>query len=325
MRVCRFAFDEMILIGFYADKFVIPIDQAAEAYCQQEGEDLLLPSTDNLLELLPPEGTSHPEALRLHRWLETLDLISRDELMIPVSDVQILVPIQAPSKMLFLAGNYSKHVIERGGTSAEREDTFPYVFMKPPGTTLTNPGDPILIPRISPDQIDWECELGVIIGRRCRGVSEEDALDYVAGYTVVNDISDRGFRPNPSRKSRERDKFFDWMHGKWHDTFCPMGPCILSADEVENPQELPVRLTVNGQIKQDASTAEMVFPVAAIIAFLSQFMTLEPGDVIATGTPSGVGSATGQYLKPGDAVRATIEPIGTLMNPVRDEGEEDSL
>ena len=324
MRVCRFGFDEMVLIGFYADKFVIPIDQAAEAYCQHQEEDLILPSTDSLLELLPPDGASYTEAKRLHDWLESLDLISRDELMIPVSEVQILVPISSPSKMLFLAGNYSKHVGERGGTSAEREETFPYVFMKPPSTTLTNPGDPILIPSISPDQIDWECELGVIIGRRCRQVSEKDALDYVAGYTVVNDISDRGFRPNPGRKARDRDKFFDWMHGKWHDTFCPMGPCVLSADAVDDPQELPLRLTVNGQIKQEASTAEMVFPVAAVISFLSQFMTLEPGDIIATGTPAGVGSATGQYLKPGDAVRATIGPIGTLMNPVRAEGDEES-
>jgi 2-keto-4-pentenoate hydratase/2-oxohepta-3-ene-1,7-dioic acid hydratase in catechol pathway len=316
MRVCRFGFDEMVLIGFFADKFVIPIDQAAEAYCQQQEEDLILPSTDNLLELLPPDGVSYSEAHKLYKWLESLDLISRDELMIPVSEVQLLVPIPSPPKMLFLAGNYSKHVAERGGTTAEREETFPYVFMKPPGTTLTNPGDPIVIPDISPDQIDWECELGVIIGRRCRNVSERDALRYVAGYTVVNDVSDRGFRPNPGRKLRERDKFFDWMHGKWHDTFCPMGPCILSSDEIDDPQEFPIRLSVNGQIKQDASTAEMVFPVAAVIAFLSEFMTLEPGDVIATGTPSGVGSSTGQFLKPGDAVRATIDRIGTLMNPV---------
>ena len=144
-----------------------------------------------------------------------------------------------------------------------------------------------MIPRVSPDQIDWECELGVVIGRHCRGVSESRCSDYVAGYTVVNDISDRGFKPNPGRKTRERDKFFDWMHGKWHDTFCPMGPCILSADAVPDPQSLPIKLTVNGQIKQEATTGEMIFPVAAVVSFLSQFVTLEPGDVIATGNPVG--------------------------------------
>ena len=164
--------------------------------------------------------------------------------------------------MLFLAGNYAKHVAERGGSTAEREETFPYVFMKPPSTTLTHPGDPIVIPKVSPDQIDWECELGVVIGRRCRHVDEDEAMGCIAGYTIINDISDRSFKPNPNRKPRERDKFFDWMHGKWHDTFCPMGPCILSADVVPDPQAIPLKLTVNGQIKQDATTAEMIFPVA---------------------------------------------------------------
>jgi 2-keto-4-pentenoate hydratase/2-oxohepta-3-ene-1,7-dioic acid hydratase in catechol pathway len=163
----------------------------------------------------------------------------------------------------------------------------------------------------------------VVIGRLCRDVDEDEALACVAGYTIVNDISDRGFRPNPKRKPRERDKFFDWLHGKWHDTFCPMGPCILSADDVADPQNLPIQLFVNDDLKQDASTAEMVFPVAAIVSFISRFVTLQPGDIIATGTPSGVGSATGTYLRPGDQVRAFIAPIGTLENPV--EAEEDLI
>jgi 2-keto-4-pentenoate hydratase/2-oxohepta-3-ene-1,7-dioic acid hydratase in catechol pathway len=316
MRVCRFGFEDMVLTGFYGDSGVIPIDQAAEAYSQETGVELVLPATEDLLELLPPDGCSYELVRDLFAWVSGLDLFSRDELSVPIADVQLLVPLASPPKLLFLAGNYAKHVAERGGTAAERAETFPYVFMKPPSTTLTHPGDPIIIPRVSPDQIDWECELGVVIGRHCRGVSEADALSYVAGYTVVNDISDRSFKPNPGRKPRERDKFFDWMHGKWHDTFCPMGPCILSSDAVPDPQDMPIKLTVNGRVKQEATTAEMVFPVAAVVAFLSRFVTLEPGDVIATGTPSGVGSATGTFLKPGDLIRATISPIGTLENPV---------
>jgi 2-keto-4-pentenoate hydratase/2-oxohepta-3-ene-1,7-dioic acid hydratase in catechol pathway len=319
MRLCRFSFDDMVLTGYYGDNVVIPIDQAAEAYSRDTGIELVLPSTEDLLDLLPPDGSSYELAQDLDAWVHGLDLIARDELTIPLEDVHLLVPIPSPPKLLFLAGNYAKHITERGGTAAERQETFPYVFLKPPSSTLTNPGDPIVIPRISPQQIDWECELGVVIGRHCRGVSETEALKYVAGYTVVNDISDRSFKPNPGRKPRERDKFFDWMHGKWHDTFCPMGPCVLSADAVKDPQDLSLKLTVNGQIKQEATTAEMVFPVAAVIAFLSQFVTLEPGDVIATGTPSGVGSATGTFLKPGDIVRATILPVGTLENPVEAE------
>lgn len=319
MRLCRFRCDDMVLTGFFADNVVIPLDQAAEAYSRDTGVELLLPSTEDLLDLLPPDGSSFAMARDLDVWVSGLDVFARDELTVPVADVQLLVPVATPPKLLFLAGNYAKHVTERGGITAEREETFPYVFMKPPSTTLTNPADPIIIPRVSPHQIDWECELGVLIGRQCRAVSEAEALTYVAGYTVVNDVSNRSFRPNPKRKPRERDKFFDWLHGKWHDTFCPMGPCVLSADVVANPQSFPLRLTVNGQVKQEATTAEMVFPVAAIIAFLSQFVTLEPGDVIATGTPSGVGSATGTFLQPGDIVRATILPIGNLENPVKAE------
>ena len=318
MRLCRFHLDDLILTGFYEDTRVIPLDQAAEAYSQSLGVELLLPTTSNLLDLLPPDGGSLTAVSALSDWLLGDDA-ARDELAIPIEEVELLTPIENPSKILLLAGNYAAHVIERGGTTAERQETFPYVFMKPPSTTLTHPGAPVVIPKVSPNHIDWECELGVVIGRACKNVDEADALSYVAGYTVVNDITDRKFMPNPGRKPRERDKFFDWLHGKWHDTFCPVGPCILSAESVGDPQNFPVRLTVNGELKQNGSTGQMVFPVAAVIAFLSNFVTLEPGDIISTGTPSGVGSATGTYLKPGDVVRATIDGIGTLENQMQEE------
>jgi 2,4-didehydro-3-deoxy-L-rhamnonate hydrolase len=321
MRLCRFSLDNLILTGYYADDRVIPIDQASEAYCEEVGVELLLPATEDLLDLLPPDGPSYHAARTLADWVEDLDATLLDELSIPLEDVQLLVPIGHPSKLLLLAGNYAAHVVERGGMAAEREETFPYVFMKPPTTTLTNPGDAVVIPGISPDHVDWEAELGVVIGRQCKNVDESEALEVVAGYTVVNDISDRKFTPNSGRKPRDRDKFFDWLHGKWHDTFCPMGPCVLAADETADPQSLSIRLTVNGDLKQSATTAQMVFPVAAVVAFLSRFVTLEPGDVISTCTPSGVGSATGTYLKPGDIVRATIGGIGTLENPIVAEGE----
>lgn len=321
MRLCRFSIDEMILTGLYTDDHVIPLDQAADAYADEQGVELELAATENLLDLLPPDGVGFAAARELTDWLARLDPAQVDELAIPVEEVNLLVPIANPPKLLLLAGNYAAHIAERGGTAAEREETFPYVFMKPPTTTLTNPSAPIVIPKVSPDHIDWECELGVVIGRQCKAVSEAEALSYVAGYTVVNDISDRKFTPNPTRKTRERDRFFDWLHGKWHDTFCPMGPCLLSAHALPDPQSLRIRLTVNGETKQDASTAQMVFPVAAVVSFLSQFVTLEPGDIISTGTPSGVGSATGTYLKPGDTVVASIEGIGALENPVVAESE----
>lgn len=316
MRLCRFVLEDLVLPGFYTDDRIIPIDQAAEAYEEEENTDLELPATEDLLSLLPPDGEAFEAARELAGWVESLDESQLDELSIPSSQVRLLVPIARPPKLLLLAGNYAAHVAERGGVAVERAETFPYIFMKPPSTTLTNPGDPILIPKSSPHHIDWECELGVVIGRTCRHVDEDEALDCVAGYTIVNDISDRRFQPNPDRKPRERDKFFDWLHGKWHDTFCPIGPCIASADAVDDPQALALRLAVNGQMKQNASTGQMIFPVAAVVAFVSRLVTLQPGDIIATGTPAGVGSSSGSYLKPGDYVSAFIEGIGNLDNPV---------
>ena len=270
MRVCRFGFDEMVLTGFYTDTHVIPIDQAAEAYSRENDVELLLPSTEDPMDLLPPDGISYEPARELFSWIERLDRrrprgahdhrsgTSGSWCRSPIRPRCCCSPAIMPSMSPSAAAS-----------PPSAQETFPYVFMKPPSTTLTRPGDPIVLPRISPDHIDWECELGVVIGRRCRHVEEDDALRYIAGYTIVNDISDRSFKPNPDRKPRDRDKFFDWMHGKWHDTFCPMGPCILSADAVPDPQAMPIRLSVNGEVKQNASTAEMVFPVAAIVAFLS--------------------------------------------------------
>ncbi len=319
MRLCRFQMDDVTIIGFYEDDRVVPIHQAAAAYCDETGIDLALEVTDDPLPFLPPDGASLGAIRTLARWVEGLEAEPLDELTVPIEEGKLLVPVVGPPKILLLAGNYAAHVVERGGLAVERAETFPYVFMKPGSTTLNHPGDPIRLPKVSPDHVDWECELGVVIGRRCRDVEEVDALDYVAGYTVVNDISDRKFTPNPGRKPRDRDRFFDWLHGKWHDSFCPVGPCILAADALPDPQDSPIQLTVNGETKQDGSTGQMIFPVAAVVSFLSKFVTLEPGDLISTGTPSGVGSATGQYLQPGDLVVASIGGIGELESPVEAE------
>ena len=226
MRVCRFQYKSKIDFGFYTDDAVIPIQVVAS------NAGVESPKISSLLDLLPG-GEHFSFAEELESKLSP-EIVS--DLGIAHSALKLLVPIPNPSKLLLLAGNYAKHIEEGGGKSEEREKTFPYVFMKPPSTTLTNPGDPIKIPACSPDQIDWELELGVVIGKRCSKVSEADALEYVAGYTVVNDISDRAFHPNPYRAERPKDVFFDWLHGKWHDTFCPMGPCILSASEVVDPK-----------------------------------------------------------------------------------------
>ncbi|NNE91705.1 MAG: fumarylacetoacetate hydrolase family protein [Verrucomicrobiales bacterium] len=292
MRLCRFSENstpDTIQIGLFEDNAVRPFAEP--------------PSTD-LLDFLP--GGGHAD------WANSLaDLPS-----LPVESVTLHVPNPEPKKLFLLAGNYAAHIEEGGGIAAERAETFPYVFMKPPTTTLIGAGAPVKIPAVSPDHIDWELELGVVIGKGGKGISEADALDHVAGYTVFNDISDRQFRPNPNRTERSRDGFFDWLHGKWHDSSCPCGPCIASAETLTEPQCLDMKLSVNGEIFQEASTAQQIFPVAAVIEFISSFVTLERGDMISTGTAAGVGATTATYLKSGDKIEATIESIGTLVSPV---------
>ena len=304
MRLCRFEQGGQPAVGFFLDDQIIPLSAAAEA----AGETL--EATDDLLAFLP-HGSQYEAAQRVAEWLA-----KNESALVGISDkdTSILTPIPKPNKLLLLAGNYAKHIEEGGDIAVERAQTFPYVFMKPPSTTLNRHGGDIPIPAVSPDNIDWECELGVVIGKEAKGVTEAEALDYVAGYTVVNDISDRGFRPNPNRKERDRDKFFDWQHGKWHDGSCPVGPCIACPESIPAPQVLPLKLTVNGEVHQDASTALQIFPVAAVIEFVSAFITLEPGDIISTGTAAGVGHAKGVHLNPGDIVEAGIDGIGVLKN-----------
>ncbi|MCP3692344.1 MAG: fumarylacetoacetate hydrolase family protein [Planctomycetaceae bacterium] len=316
MRVCRYQDDSGIRTGFYGDDHVISLLAGADRYKQSTGEELVFSPGDDLLTLLPAGGEEHETALQLNAWLNDQDEADLGVIRQPVETVQLLVPVPRPNKLFLLAGNYAKHIEEGGGIAAERAETFPYVFMKPPTTTLTNPGDPVRIPQVSSATTDWELELAIVIGKGGKGISEADALGHVAGYTVINDISDRKFRPNPDRKAREKDGFFDWLHGKWHDSFCPCGPCITSSHAIADPQQLKLTLSVNGTVRQDSSTAHQIFPVAAIIEFISSFVTLEPGDMISTGTPDGVGNTTGTYLQPGDEVEAVISEIGHLVSPV---------
>jgi len=306
MRLCRFIDQEVESLGFYLNENqILPLRDVAHSAGFYE-----LP-VSGMLDLLP--GGAHVELAQKLQAAVNQTVI--EEHALATSQVKLLTPIAAPGKMIFLAGNYADHVAETGGTPEDPQKTFPYLFMKPL-STLTHPGDAVRIPASSPSQIDWEIELGVIIGRPCSQVSAAEALSYVAGYTVVNDISDRGFRPNPDRTPRPKDPFFDWLHGKWHDTFCPLGPCILPADECDDPQNLALKLTVNGQVEQNSSTSHMTFGVAEILAFVSSLVSLAPGDLISTGTPAGVGKAKNRFLQAGDSLFAEIAGIGTLTNPV---------
>ena len=309
MRLCRFGTESNPRIGIYDERGIVPLEGAA-ALAKLAG---FTPESTNLLDYLP-SGVGFEPVSQIAAWVEqNFDTLSADLKLDPAT-TPLLLPVPQPRKIFLLAGNYAEHIREGGGIAEERENTVPYVFMKPP-TTLTSPGAAIKIPKVAPDAVDWELELGVIIGQTVKGVSEADALKSVAGYTVINDISQRKYKPNPNRKPRDKDKFFDWLHGKWFDTFCAISH-VASADSIPDPQNLKMRLEVNGKLMQDGSTSQMIFPVAAIISFISNICTLEPGDIISTGTPAGVGHATGTYLKPGDVMHGFIESIGTLVTPV---------
>lgn len=237
----------------------------------------------------------------------------------PLDSVRLVAPVPRPPKLLALAGNYQEHIVEGGGTAVDKTKVVPMLFMKPT-TSLAGQSQPLALPRAISQTVDWELEVAVVIGRQAKYVSAATALEHIAGYTIFNDISSRSLEITKTRaQSRPRDQFFDWLNGKWQDGFGLMGPYLVTRDEIPDPQNLRLRLSVNDEIRQDGSSAQMIFTIAETIAWASTLFTLEPGDVIATGTPSGVGSASGTFLKAGDVLRAEIDGLGTLVNPVVDE------
>ena len=221
---------------------------------------------------------------------------------------KILAPV-VPPNILAIGLNYKKHAEEGGKGVPER----PMLFIKST-TSLQNPGDPIELPRkLASSEVDYECELAVVIGRTCKNVTRASALDFVLGYTAANDVSARDWQV--------RLNGGQFCQGKSFDTFCPLGPVLVTRDEIPNPNSLGIKTILNGQVMQDWNTNDMVFDVPALIEFLSGSKTLLPGTVILTGTPHGVGYARKPpvFLKAGDTVTIDIEKIGSLTNPVVDE------
>lgn len=232
----------------------------------------------------------------------------------PLASVELLAPIPCPGKLLCLAGNYASHIQEGGGTYAGKEKMIPRFFSKPCTAIIGTKGTIRIPPSVA--WADWELELAVVIGKSGRDIAAADAHEYIGGYTVFNDISGRELAFRETLPLREGDWFFDWQVGKWLDTFGPMGPWLTTADEVPNPDRLGMKLWHNGTLHQDANTGQMIFSPAEAIEFISQFITLEAGDVIATGTPAGVGVAKKIKLQPGDTIRGEIEALGVLENDV---------
>ena len=224
---------------------------------------------------------------------------SLDPVELPVvpAGTRLGTPIAGTGKMICIGLNYADHAAESGSKVPDE----PLIFMKAT-SAIQGPNDPIVIPR-GAEKLDWEIELGIVIGTAAKYVSEADALDYVAGFVLANDVSERSY---------QKDRAGQWTKGKSCDSFGPLGPWLVTRDEVADPQNLSMKLSVNGEVMQDGSTATMVFGVAKLVSYLSQFMTLHPGDVISTGTPPGVamGMENPRFLRPGDVVELEIEGLG---------------
>lgn len=224
---------------------------------------------------------------------------------IPLGQLDLIAPVPVPQKIICVGLNYRDHAIETGMEIPEE----PILFAKYPNS-LVGPNADIVVPSVA-RSVDFEAELGVVIGKTASRVAEADALEYVAGYMCLNDVSDRDLQMRAGQ----------WTRGKAIDTFMPAGPWLTTADEILDPQKLTVRCLVNGEVRQDSSTSEMIFSVADLVSFISQTITLEPGDLIATGTPAGVGMSAKpvRYLQSSDEVIVEIEGLGSLQNRVRPE------
>lgn len=246
----------------------------------------------------------------------TPDAASAESGSLVLGELDLRAPLLRPGKLLAAAANYQEHVREAGADDLDKSRISPRLFLKPT-TSIGHPGGELELPSISA-QTDYEAELCVVIGRRCKDVPVADALGAVFGYMAGNDVSARSLDLGYEReKDDQHVDFFDWLEGKWPDGFAPLGPVLATADEIADPQDLTIGLDVNGEVRQDSSTGAMIFTVAELVAFASTVMTLEPGDVIMTGTPAGVGVTTGTFLAPGDSMTVTIEGLGSLTTTVR--------
>ncbi|HCH7936749.1 TPA: fumarylacetoacetate hydrolase family protein [Providencia rettgeri] len=285
-------------LGAIVDQQVVDLARLAE----EQGQYL----PDNMLDFidLGPQGVRvGTELLNIYQGLFPAGTAW------PVQNVKILAPIPRPRKNIFGIGlNYVEHVAESSRTldTSKELPKQPVIFSKPP-TTVIGPGDVIEHNGQITQQLDWEVELAVVIGTRAKRVAAKDALNYVFGYSLMIDMSARDCR-----------RAGQWIYSKGQDTYAPFGPCIVTADEIPDPHNLNLNLKVNGVTKQDSNTRHMLFNVNTLIEDISQGITLEPGDIIATGTPEGVGAGRSpqEWVWPGDVIEAYVEHIGELRHPV---------
>lgn len=293
MKLATYIHNDSVSCGIVTDEGIIDIPSNTELHSIKE----ILTKGDSAFEIL----SGLPQTVQTRILLDNIEL---------------LAPLPRPGKILALAGNYKKHLEETAWQDKTFDDqattTNPWPFIMP-STVIAATGTEIPWPEYS-EQVDYEIELAIVIGQTVKCAPPERAAVSIAGYTIANDISARSTTFKEGRKGRPRDGYFDWLMGKWSDGFMPLGPWLVTADEIGDPQNLDMELKVNDQIRQKSNTSQMIFLVGKIVSFISHLMTLEPGDVIITGTPHGVAMADGSFLSPGDTMECTIEKIGTLTN-----------
>jgi len=310
LKLVAFKINDEERIGVLKENIVIDLNLAHKLYLSEPAEKTrgldLFPSTiidflrlGERAENYASDLVTYAEALREKR----SGRVEHRRVVLNISELHILAPIPNPPKIICLGLNYRDHA-EEGHVALPEE---PILFSKP-STAIVGPDDCVVYPKIS-SQVDYEIELAVVIGKEGRNISEAEASSYVGGYTVFNDIS--------ARDIQFKDK--QWFRGKSFDTFAPTGPCLVLSDQISDPHRLKIELRVNGEVRQSSTTANMIFKIPQIIAFISRVMTVQPGDIIATGTPAGVGfyaKPEKRLLKPGDIMEAEIEGIGVLRNMV---------
>jgi 2-keto-4-pentenoate hydratase/2-oxohepta-3-ene-1,7-dioic acid hydratase in catechol pathway len=239
------------------------------------------------------------------------------DMQLDVANLKLEAPLARPGKIVCLAGNYREHIVESGYAAPKQSDVITQQLFLKPASAIIGDGDEIVIGSNNVT-VGWETELAVVIGKRGRNIEAANAYSHVFGYTILNDLSERRLNSRiENRTKREMDGFCDWLAGKWFDGFAPCGPWIVTADEISDPHNLEIKLTVNGHLRQQGNTGDMIFRIPEQIAYISSIMTLEPGDIISTGTPVGAGVGGTASLNDGDELVCDIEKIGTLRNRVR--------
>jgi len=319
MKLVTFQLGEEIRVGVAKADWVVDVGRTVELVANRKaglGSHPVLRKPAQTVLAAGPEPRDMNEFLaRGEEWRAALDQVldalatalppaeAPRGLLTPLKAARLRAPLPRPGKIVCVGRNYAEHARERGAETPAQ----PIFFLKS-ANTICGPGDPIILPPNS-NQVDYEAELAVVIGKGGRGISEDRADEHIAGYTILNDVS--------ARDMQSQDK--QWFRGKSCDTFAPCGPWIVTRKEIPDPHALAISLTLNSETMQDANTGDMIFKIPFLVSYLSQSLTWEPGDILSTGTPAGIGGSRTPpvFLKPGDTVSITVEQVGTLTNPVR--------